>query len=127
MPSSFGESSSVPNAAAKSRPGAASGRGIPPVSANPFFEDLVIGETEELGSHAFTPEDIVGRLGSSIRSASMWMRRPRRAAVRGACASGWHTARDLDGQRMVGYRDRTRTDALPQERSPARPHPAFPI
>ena len=82
------ESYSVPNAAAKSRPAAASGRGIPPVSANPFFEDLVIGETEELGSHAFTPEDIVGFAGSSIRSASMWMRRPRRAGCSGRLRLG---------------------------------------
>jgi len=81
-----GESSSVPNAAAKSRPGAASGRGIPPVSANPFFEDLVIGETEELGSTPSRRRTSSALPGSSIRSASMWMRRPRRAACSGRSA-----------------------------------------
>ena len=122
-----GESSSVPNAAAKSRPGAASGRGIPPVSANPFFEDLVIGETEELGSHTFTPEDIVGFARQFDPQPFHVDAEAAKSSLFGAlCASGWHTA-SVWMKRMVGYRDRTRTDALARGERPARlgPSPGF--
>jgi acyl dehydratase len=58
-----------------------------------FFEDLVIGETEPLGSHLFTPEEIKAfaraydpqpfHLDEAAAEASPFG---------GLCASGWHTA-----------------------------------
>ena len=42
-----------------SLPGDHARREIPPISSNPYFEDLVIGETEELGSYTFTPDEII--------------------------------------------------------------------
>ena len=54
----------------ESLPGDRAGREIPPVSANPYFEDLVIGETEELGSYTFTAGRH-RRLRQAVRSAAL--------------------------------------------------------
>ena len=113
--------------AANALPGKAPGREIPPVSANPYFEDLVIGETEELGSHTFTPEDIVGFARQFDPQPFHVDAEAAKSSLFGAlCASGWHTA-SVWMKRMVGYRDRTRTDALARGERPARlgPSPGF--
>lgn len=60
---------------------------------SPFFDDLIVGTTRNLGAYAFTPEVIVG-------FASQFDPQPfhtdpeaaRRSHFGGLCASGWHTA-----------------------------------
>jgi acyl dehydratase len=114
-------------AAAVSPSGDHTGREIPPVSSNPYFEDLVIGETEELGSYTFTPDEIV-------RFAKQYDPQPfhvdaeaAKGSLFGAlCASGWHTA-SVWMKHMVGYRDRIRAYALSHGQRPARlgPSPGF--
>jgi acyl dehydratase len=102
-------------------------REIPPVSANPYFEDLVIGETDELGSTTFASDDI-------IRFARQFDPQPfhvdaeaaRSSLFGGLCASGWHTA-SVWMKHMVGHRDRIRAYALERGERPARlgPSPGF--
>ncbi|MEE1658013.1 MaoC family dehydratase [Microvirga sp. CF3062] len=102
-------------------------RGIPPISSNPFFEDLVIGETEELGSYTFTPDEIV-------RFARQYDPQPfhvdaevaKNSLFGALCASGWHTA-SVWMKHMVGHRDQIRTYALAHGQRPARlgPSPGF--
>ncbi|MFD0464111.1 MaoC/PaaZ C-terminal domain-containing protein [Microvirga aerilata] len=48
------------SAATDALPASMPQREAPPVSVNPYFEDLVIGETEELGAYTFLPDDIIG-------------------------------------------------------------------
>jgi acyl dehydratase len=122
-----GESRNALAAAAKAPPGTTPRREIPPVSANPYFEDLVIGETEELGSHTFTADDIVGFARQFDPQPFHVDAEAARGSLFGAlCASGWHTA-SVWMKRMVGYRERTRADALARGERPARlgPSPGF--
>jgi acyl dehydratase len=112
---------------AHSRSGDQSRREIPPISANPYFEDLVIGESEELGSTTFTPDDII-RFAKQFDPQRFHVD-PEAAkdSLFGAlCASGWHTA-SVWMKHMVGYRDRIRADALARGERPARlgPSPGF--
>ena len=121
-----GESSSVPNAAAKSRPEPRPGgesRRSPPI---PFSR---ISSSARRRSWAPTPSrrrTSSASPGSSIRSPSMWMRRPRRAACSGPLRLGLAYG-GVWMKRMVGYRDRTRTDALARGERPAPlgPSPGF--
>jgi acyl dehydratase len=114
-------------ATASSMPGKVPEREIPHISANPYFEDLVIGETEELGSYTFEPDDI-------IRFAKQFDPQPFHVDAEAAknslfgslCASGWQTA-SVWMKHMVGYRERIRTSALARGARPARlgPSPGF--
>jgi acyl dehydratase len=102
-------------------------REIPPVSANPYFEDLVIGETEELGSYTFTADDIV-RFARQFDPQRFHVdAEAAKSSLFGAlCASGWHTA-SVWMKHMVGYRDRIRAYALARGERAARlgPSPGF--
>jgi acyl dehydratase len=113
--------------AAASPPGAPPQREMPQVSANPFFDDLLIGETEELGSHTFTPDDIV-RFARQFDPQRFHVdaEAAKHSLFGGLCASGWHTASAWMKQ-MVGHRDRIRAYALSRGEQPARlgPSPGF--
>lgn len=122
-----GEGRGALTAAADALPGSAPQREIPPISSNPFFEDLVIGETEELGSYTFTPEDIVGFARQFDPQRFHVDAEAAKDSLFGAlCASGWHTA-SVWMKHMVGYRDRIRAYALSHGQRPARlgPSPGF--
>ena len=77
--------------------------------------------------HTFTPEDIVGFARQFDPQPFHVDAEAAKSSLFGAlCASGWHTA-SVWMKRMVGYRDRTRTDALARGERPARlgPSPGF--
>lgn len=58
-----------------------------------FFEDLTIGETEELGSHSFTAEEIKAFAAAYDPQAfHLDEEAGRQSHFGGLCASGWHTA-----------------------------------
>ncbi|MBB4039062.1 acyl dehydratase [Microvirga flocculans] len=122
-----GEGRSVLAAVADSLPGAHPKREFPPVSANPYFEDLVIGETDELGSYTFTAEEIV-RFAKQFDPQRFHVDpEAARTSLFGAlCASGWHTA-SVWMKQMVAHRDRIRAYALARGERPARlgPSPGF--
>ncbi|MGF9764716.1 MaoC family dehydratase [Microvirga sp. 0TCS3.31] len=102
-------------------------RGIPPISSNPYFEDLVIGETEELGSYTFLPDDIIGFAKQYDPQPFHVDAEAAKSSLFGAlCASGWHTA-SVWMKHMVGHRDRIRAYALSHGQRPARlgPSPGF--
>ncbi len=122
-----GESPGVPSAATGGLSGSTPQREIPPISVNPYFEDLVIGETEELGSYTFTPDDIIGFARQFDPQPFHVDAQAARHSLFGAlCASGWHTA-SVWMKNMVGYRDRIRAYALARGERPARlgPSPGF--
>ena len=102
-------------------------RELPHISSNPFFEDLVIGETEELGAYTFTAENIVGFAKEFDPQRFHIDAEAAKDSLFGAlCASGWHTA-SVWMKHMVGYRDRIRAHALAHGARPARlgPSPGF--
>lgn len=92
-----------------------------------YFEDFVIGATIELGSHAFTAEEIISfaqrfdpqRFHLDHEAAS-------ETIFGGLCASGWHTAA-VWMRMMVQYRQRTAADIAGAGGTPARfgPSPGF--
>ena len=92
-----------------------------------FWEDIAVGERAEVGRYTFTTDNIKA---FARRFDPQPFHLDEAAAARshfGAlCASGWHTA-SVWMKRMVGYRDRTRTDALARGERPARlgPSPGF--
>ncbi|MCG8563102.1 MAG: MaoC family dehydratase [Hyphomicrobiales bacterium] len=92
-----------------------------------YFEDFVIGETVELGSHAFTAEDIVS---FAERFDPQRFHLDHDAAKEtifgGLCASGWHTAA-VWMRLMVQYRQRTTAEIAAAGGTPARlgPSPGF--
>lgn len=58
-----------------------------------FFEELVIGESHELGSLVFTPQEIVAFARSfDPQPFHMDEDAARKSSFGGLCASGWHTA-----------------------------------
>ncbi len=114
-------------AAAASMPGSAPERELPHISPNPYFEDLVLGETEELGSYTFEPDDIISFAKQFDPQRFHVDAEAAKDSLFGAlCASGWHTA-SVWMKQMVAYRDRIRTDALSHGKRPARlgPSPGF--
>jgi acyl dehydratase len=122
-PSSGGASSTEARALSGEHPH----RGIPPISSNPYFEDLVIGETEELGSYTFLPDDIIGFAKQYDPQPFHVDAEAAKSSLFGAlCASGWHTA-SVWMKHMVGHRDRIRAYALSHGQRPARlgPSPGF--
>jgi acyl dehydratase len=108
-------------------PGSTPQREIPPISVNPYFEDLIIGETEELGSYTFTADDIIGFARQFDPQRFHVDAEAAKNSLFGAlCTSGWHTA-SVWMKHMVGYRDRIRSYALARGERPARlgPSPGF--
>jgi acyl dehydratase len=95
-------------------------RELPHISSNPYFEDLVIGEAEELGSYRFEADDIIRFAGQFDPQPFHVDAEAAKDSLFGAlCASGWHTA-SIWMKLMVGYRSRIRANALAQGARPAR-------
>jgi acyl dehydratase len=66
---------------------------VQPRRPDVFFEDAVVGETAELGSHTFTREEIVGFARQFDPQPFHLDEEAARGSLFGAlCASGWHTA-----------------------------------
>ncbi|MGO4526194.1 MaoC family dehydratase [Microvirga sp. 2MCAF35] len=122
-----GSGSAVLTAAAAAMPDRTPERELPHVSSNPYFEDLVIGETEELGSYTFKPDDII-RFARQFDPQRFHVdaEAAKDSLFGGLCASGWHTA-SVWMKHMVGYRDRIRAYALTHGGRAARlgPSPGF--
>jgi acyl dehydratase len=97
------------------------------LSANPYLEDLIAGETEELGSYTFVPDDIV-RFASQFDPQRFHVdpEAAKNSLFGGLCASGWHTAA-IWMKLMIAHRDRIRVEALSRGQRPARlgPSPGF--
>jgi acyl dehydratase len=109
------------------QPGSAPALETNRLSANPYLEDLIAGETEELGSYTFTPDDIV-RFASQFDPQRFHVDpvAARNSLFGGLCASGWHTAA-IWMKLMIAHRDRIRVEALSRGERPARlgPSPGF--
>jgi acyl dehydratase len=61
-----------------------------------FFEDRIVGETAELGSHTFTREEMVAFAGAYDPQPFHLDEEAAKASLFGGlCASGWHTAAHL--------------------------------
>ncbi|WP_420414143.1 MaoC family dehydratase [Roseibium sp.] len=92
-----------------------------------FFEDIVIGDTTDLGNHTFTAEEI-------IRFAEKYDPQPFHLSEEGAaqthfgrlCASGWHTAA-VFMKLLVATNKRLVQEAVDEGRTVARigPSPGF--
>ncbi|MGO4571367.1 MaoC family dehydratase [Microvirga sp. 2TAF3] len=100
---------------------------LPPMSANPYLEDLVAGQTEVLGEYAFTSEDII-RFAKQFDPQRFHVD-PDAAKVSlfgELCASGWQTA-SIWMKLLAGHRDRIRSETLARGERPARlgPSPGF--
>ncbi|MXQ10390.1 MaoC family dehydratase [Microvirga makkahensis] len=122
-----GSGPSVLAAAASAMPDHTPARELPHISSNPYFEDLVIGEKEELGSYTFEADDIIGFARQFDPQRFHVDAEAARDSLFGAlCASGWHTAA-VWMKLMVGHRSRIRTNALAHGARPARlgPSPGF--
>lgn len=110
--------------AAASLPDTAPERELPHISPNPYFEDLIVGETEELGSYTFQADDII-RFARQFDPQRFHVD-PEAAkdSLFGAlCASGWHTG-SIWMKLMVASRERIRADALSHGKRPARLGPS---
>ncbi|WP_186419558.1 MaoC family dehydratase [Bosea sp. CS1GBMeth4] len=90
-----------------------------------FFEDLVIGQTHELGSLVFTPEEIVAFARSfDPQPFHMDEEAARRSSFGGLCASGWHTAAGWMAA-MVSHRRRQEAALAPGAAPRLGPSPGF--
>jgi len=99
----------------------------PAISANPYLEDLVVGQTDVLGAYTYTADDIV-RFARAYDPQRFHVDPvAAKASLFGdLCASGWQTAA-VWMKLMAAHRDRIRTDALARGERPARlgPSPGF--
>ena len=122
-----GSGPSVLAAVASTMPDHRPERELPHISSNPYFEDLVIGEAEELGTYTFESDDII-RFARQFDPQRFHVdaEAAKDSLFGGLCASGWHTA-SVWMKLMVEYRSRIRTNALAHGARPARlgPSPGF--
>jgi acyl dehydratase len=99
----------------------------PQISANPYLEDIVAGDTNELGSYTFTADDII-QFAKQFDPQRFHVdpEAAKHSLFGDLCASGWHTAA-IWMKLMVAHRDRVRADALARGERPARlgPSPGF--
>lgn len=99
----------------------------PAMSANPYLEDLVVGQTDVLGAYTYTADEIV-RFAKAYDPQRFHVDPvAAKASLFGdLCASGWQTAA-IWMKLMAAHRDRIRTDALNRGERPARlgPSPGF--
>lgn len=99
----------------------------PPARPTPFFEDVTIGETVELGAYGFTHSNIVAFAQAFDPQPFHIDPEAARLSQFGAlCASGWHTAAAWM-KTMVSHRQRSR-EAAEREGLPAAelgPSPGF--
>jgi acyl dehydratase len=81
-------------------------------SADVFFEDAVIGETADLGSHTFTREEIIAFARQFDPQPFHIDAEAAKASLFGAlCASGWHTAAYFI-RGVITTRDKANAEAL---------------
>lgn len=121
------EGRSVLAAAAAALPDETPKREFPHISPNPYLEDLIVGETDVLGSYTFTAEDIVAFARKYDPQRFHVDAEAAKSSLFGAlCASGWHTA-SIWMKLMVAHRDRIREWARAHGARPARlgPSPGF--
>ncbi|MBF9234359.1 MaoC family dehydratase [Microvirga alba] len=97
------------------------------ISANPYLEDLMAGEIEELGSFTFHSDEII-RFAKQYDPQRFHVdpEAAKSSLFGGLCASGWHTA-SIWMKLMIAYRERVRSEALARGERPARlgPSPGF--
>ncbi|NIX76246.1 MaoC family dehydratase [Microvirga terricola] len=90
------------------------------ISANPYLEDLLAGETDELGSYTFHPDDII-RFAKQYDPQRFHVdpEAAKKSLFGGLCASGWHTV-SIWMKQMIAYREHVRMEALARGERPAR-------
>ncbi|WID97958.1 MaoC family dehydratase [Bosea vestrisii] len=96
-----------------------------PTAPSGFFDELVIGETWELGSLVFTPEEIVAFARSfDPQPFHMDEEAARKSSFGSLCASGWHTAAGWMAA-MVSHRRRQEALVAPAAAPRLGPSPGF--
>jgi acyl dehydratase len=114
-------------AAAASMPGSAPSVEAPRLSANPYLDDLVAGDTEELGAYTFTADGII-RFARQFDPQRFHVdpEAAKHSLFGDLCASGWHTA-SIWMKLMIAHREQVRIEALARGERPARlgPSPGF--
>jgi len=96
-----------------------------PTAPPGFFEDLFIGESVELGSLAFPPDDIIAFARSfDPQPFHMDAVAAKRSAFGDLCASGWHTAAGWMAA-MVSHRRRQEAAIAPAAAPRLGPSPGF--
>jgi len=118
---------SLPVEERSSTPGARPPEPATPISANPFLDDLIVGEVAVLGSYNFPAEEII-RFGKDFDPQPFHVdpEAARHSLFGGLCASGWHTA--AVWMKLLGARrEQIRAAALARGERPARlgPSPGF--
>lgn len=112
----------APRKASDSRPAAA-----PSVTGNSYLDDLLIGQTSDIGSYRFEAEEII-RFAKNYDPQRFHVdAQAAKDSLFGAlCASGWQTA-GVWMKLMAAERHRIRTEALRRGERPARlgPSPGF--
>jgi acyl dehydratase len=92
-----------------------------------WFEDLIVGDRTELGSHLFTADDIV-RFARAFDPQVFHVdaEAAKASSFGGLCASGWHTA-SVWMKLMVAERKRRVADEIARGEKPGRmgPSPGF--
>lgn len=96
-----------------------------PTAPPGFFDELVIGESYELGSLVFTPEEIVAFARSfDPQPFHMDEEAAKKSSFGALCASGWHTAAGWMGA-MVSHRRRQEAALAPSAAPRLGPSPGF--
>jgi acyl dehydratase len=112
------ESTSAPRNNAREAPG---------FFPNPYLDDLVAGNTGELGSYTFTSDEII-RFARQFDPQRFHVDpvAARHSLFGDLCASGWHTA-SVWMKLMIAHREDVRTQALARGERPAQlgPSPGF--
>ncbi len=99
----------------------------PRFSANPYLDDLVAGDTDELGSYTFETDEII-RFARQHDPQRFHVdpEAAKHSLFGDLCASGWHTAA-VWMKLMIAHREEIRVQALARGERPARlgPSPGF--
>jgi acyl dehydratase len=96
-----------------------------PTAPPGFFDELVIGESYELGSLVFTPEEIVAFARSfDPQPFHMDEEAAKKSSFGALCASGWHTAAGWMAA-MVNHRRRQEAALAPSAAPRLGPSPGF--
>lgn len=96
-----------------------------PTAPPGFFDELVIGESYELGSLVFTPEEIVAFARSfDPQPFHMDEEAAKKSSFGALCASGWHTAAGWMAA-MVSHRRRQEAALAPSAAPRLGPSPGF--
>jgi len=96
-----------------------------PTASPRFFDELVVGESYELGSLVFTPEEIVAFARSfDPQPFHMDEEAAKTSSFGSLCASGWHTAAGWMAA-MVSHRRRQEAALAPSAAPRLGPSPGF--